>query len=413
MTPQLPSQVGFYLLPPEQKSKRRKHPRPLVPRHWKSQSHLDVITEASEESRNSTPNTSSTLTQLLSPTLLRKNTALPGLMFDRPTRHPSLDDLRGYGRNMSYDRESPGQRLDGLKLPPIANNNLPYDHTKCLHPQSRICENLRYNLHQLRIRNFEDTYQTIIDAVVIGPAEVEAVDVEEVLGISTDEYLRSKFKRSVPSKLDVGSRQESQDSVEEEEVPQPSHPQPNTSKRIPVPPPPPVEYPDYRFGYKGKSGGPHFEVESRGLRMRRYSMLLSRPGLRRQFDRFARYGEPRATGDFITLSQTEKWFKQAGVIDNWNVTTTDTAIYFRKISKGSKWVDYDNWRIFLEELAWRKRLNLDYLIDRLELTGKPPVTNSSYVPPPTQQPQPTGSKHHYERKLHHNRFASHDRRRNY
>eukprot|EP00094_Tigriopus_californicus_P000190 TCALIF_00184-PA protein Name:"Similar to CG45057 TPPP family protein CG45057 (Drosophila melanogaster)" AED:0.09 eAED:0.10 QI:78/0.8/0.83/1/0.8/0.83/6/149/296 len=280
MTPQLPSQVGFYLLPPEQKSKRRKHPRPLVPRHWKSQSHLDVITEASEESRNSTPNTSSTLTQLLSPTLLRKNTALPGLMFDRPTRHPSLDDLRGYGRNMSYDQ-------------------------------------------------------------------------------------------------DVGSRQESQDSVEEEEVPQPSHPQPNTSKRIPVPPPPPVEYPDYRFGYKGKSGGPHFEVESRGLRMRRYSMLLSRPGLRRQFDRFARYGEPRATGDFITLSQTEKWFKQAGVIDNWNVTTTDTAIYFRKISKGSKWVDYDNWRIFLEELAWRKRLNLDYLIDRLELTGKPPVTNSS------------------------------------
>ena len=92
------------------------------------------------------------------------------------------------------------------------------------------------------------------------------------------------------------------------------------------------DYPDFRYGYnKSKTAG--YDMESRGVRMRRYSMLLSRPGLRRQFERFARYGEPRASGDFITLNQSEKWFKQAGVIDNWNVTTTDTAIYFRKISK--------------------------------------------------------------------------------
>ena len=45
------------------------------------------------------------------------------------------------------------------------------------------------------------------------------------------------------------------------------------------------------------------------------------------------YGEPRSTGDYITLSQTEKWFKQSGVIDNWDVTTVDVATIFRKISK--------------------------------------------------------------------------------
>jgi hypothetical protein len=52
------------------------------------------------------------------------------------------------------------------------------------------------------------------------------------------------------------------------------------------------------------------EAEERRLRMKKYSVLLSRPGLRKQFERFARYGEPRASGDYITLSQTEKWFKQ-------------------------------------------------------------------------------------------------------
>ncbi len=75
------------------------------------------------------------------------------------------------------------------------------------------------------------------------------------------------------------------------------------------------------------------EAEERKQRVKKYSILLSRPGLRKQFERFARYGEPRASGDYITLSQTEKWFKQSGVIDSWNVTTTDVATYFRKISK--------------------------------------------------------------------------------
>ena len=135
----------------------------------------------------------------------RKGTALPGLvMFDRPTRHPSLDDIRGYGRTRynpnprgivgaGYGRGPPVQQqlsvpvpqqqqqqpldravayggvgagagsgdsanfaADALKLPPLLpgergaaaglNRQLreaALDYTKCLHPQSRICENLR------------------------------------------------------------------------------------------------------------------------------------------------------------------------------------------------------------------------------------------------------------------------------
>lgn len=87
-----------------------------------------------------------------------------------------------------------------------------------------------------------------------------------------------------------------------------------------------------RQGYP-KSKSSSYLYEDRAARLKKYTLLMSRPGLRKQFERFARYGEPRASGDFINLPQTEKWFKQAGVIDNWNVTTTDTAIIFRKVSK--------------------------------------------------------------------------------
>ena len=68
-------------------------------------------------------------------------------------------------------------------------------------PQARICENLKHNLYQLKIRAQEGLYQTIIDAIVMGPAEVETHEMEEVLGIRSEDFLKSKFKRNVPAKL--------------------------------------------------------------------------------------------------------------------------------------------------------------------------------------------------------------------
>ena len=79
-------------------------------------------------------------------------------------------------------RGGQADRLEALKLPPISKQqrDAAYDFTKCLHPQSRICENLKYSLHQLRIRQQQQVYQALVDAVVFGPAEVDSVDVEEV-----------------------------------------------------------------------------------------------------------------------------------------------------------------------------------------------------------------------------------------
>mgnify|MGYP003315183770 CR=1 FL=1 len=56
-------------------------------------------------------------------------------------------------------------------------------------------------------------------------------------------------------------------------------------------------------------------------------------GLRELFPSYARWGDPHSTGRHITLAHIEKWLIQAGIVDNWNVTTTDTALSFRKISR--------------------------------------------------------------------------------
>ena len=56
-------------------------------------------------------------------------------------------------------------------------------------------------------------------------------------------------------------------------------------------------------------------------------------GLHDLFPAYARWGNPHSTGQYITLGQVEKWLGQAGIVDNWNITTTDTAISFRKISR--------------------------------------------------------------------------------
>ena len=87
-----------------------------------------------------------------------------------------------------------------------------------------------------------------------------------------------------------------------------------------------------------------------------------------------RWGDSRSDGSQITLTQSDKWLRQAGVIDGWLVTTTDTAIFFRKFSRGSIWLEYNDWRLFLEELAGKKGLDMREVIDKLELCGKPRVS---------------------------------------
>jgi p25-alpha len=49
-----------------------------------------------------------------------------------------------------------------------------------------------------------------------------------------------------------------------------------------------------------------------------------------QFRAFAKFGDSKADGKLISLSQSDKWMKQAKIIDGKKITTTDTGIYFKK-----------------------------------------------------------------------------------
>ena len=60
---------------------------------------------------------------------------------------------------------------------------------------------------------------------------------------------------------------------------------------------------------------------------------VDKKALKEQFESYGKFGDKSADGKTIKLSQSDKWFKQAKVIDGKTITTTDTGIAFRKISK--------------------------------------------------------------------------------
>lgn len=51
------------------------------------------------------------------------------------------------------------------------------------------------------------------------------------------------------------------------------------------------------------------------------------------FKVYAKFGDCKSIGDAITLSNSDKWFKQAKVIDGKKITTTDTGIVWKQIAK--------------------------------------------------------------------------------
>lgn len=313
---QLHSQVGFYLLPPDQggpsgsKSKKKVNRRTRNERRWASQNQLDAIAEASDESRNSSPNRD---------------------IFDDVRRGPAWNSsparlIRDHTASRGLIG---GQPIAGIDVPPRGMSN-------CRHPQARMCDNLKYNLHQLKMRGQRDAYMSIVDAVVVGPEVVRTSEAEDILGISNDLVLRCRARR----KMDT-------DGIED-------LPEDDVSL-------------DYEpLAYDNGAG-------KRNKRQQQMNQLWQQrpPGLRDLFAMYARFGDTHSNGQHITLTQSDKWLKQAGVVDNWNITTTDTAIYYRKISRGSKWLDYESWKVFLEELSYRKRVSVDIIHEKLMAAGKP------------------------------------------
>ncbi|XP_026325241.1 TPPP family protein CG45057-like [Hyposmocoma kahamanoa] len=91
------------------------------------------------------------------------------------------------------------------------------------------------------------------------------------------------------------------------------------------------------------------------------------------FKAFSKFGDPKSDGKLITLSQSDKWMKQAKVIDGKKITTTDTGIYFKKLK--SLKVGVDDYQKFLDELAKNKKVELDEIKRKLTTCGQPGVSS--------------------------------------
>lgn len=82
----------------------------------------------------------------------------------------------------------------------------------------------------------------------------------------------------------------------------------------------------------------------------------------------------------ITLSQIDKWMKQASVFGK-KVNTTDTAIHriiiFKKLK--SQKLDMGGYNTFLEDLAATKNFSLDELKSKMKACSEPGVTWKSVV----------------------------------
>lgn len=98
---------------------------------------------------------------------------------------------------------------------------------------------------------------------------------------------------------------------------------------------------------------------------------VDKAALREQFEAFAKFGDKSADGKTIKLSQSDKWFKQAKVIDPKKITTTDTGIAFRKISKNSPKLSFADWNKYLDEIAKNKSIDANEIKGQLVNCGKP------------------------------------------
>lgn len=87
-----------------------------------------------------------------------------------------------------------------------------------------------------------------------------------------------------------------------------------------------------------------------------------------QFKAFSKFGDSKSDGKMITLSQSDKWMKQAKVIDK-QITTTDTGIYFKKLK--SMKLNISDYNKFLEDLATHKKVELTQIKQKLTNCGQP------------------------------------------
>jgi len=99
--------------------------------------------------------------------------------------------------------------------------------------------------------------------------------------------------------------------------------------------------------------------------------------LKDQFAVFSRFGDSASDGKQITLSNCDKWMKQAHVIDGKKITTTDTSIAFKKLFKTAKKVGFEEFKHYVEDLSKSKKLEPEEILGKLTNCGAPGLSQAT------------------------------------
>ncbi|XP_073968494.1 tubulin polymerization-promoting protein homolog [Rhodnius prolixus] len=105
------------------------------------------------------------------------------------------------------------------------------------------------------------------------------------------------------------------------------------------------------------------------------------PNFSEKFKQFSKFGDTKSDGKQITLSQSDKWMKQAKVIDGKTITSTDTGIYFKKL-KAHKISEADYVK-FLEDLAKNKKIDLEEIKNKMSSCGPPGLSSAAATTKPS------------------------------
>ena len=86
--------------------------------------------------------------------------------------------------------------------------------------------------------------------------------------------------------------------------------------------------------------------------------------LHRQFQSYSRLGDRKSDGSHISCSQSDKWLKQARIIDGRTLTTVDTTIMWKQMCKTNLWMNFSTWLKFIEEISEARRFVVKSLAEK-------------------------------------------------
>jgi hypothetical protein len=104
-------------------------------------------------------------------------------------------------------------------------------------------------------------------------------------------------------------------------------------------------------------------------------IIMSDPSFKDQFKVFSKFGAAGSDGKQITLTQSDKWLKQAQIIDGKKVTTTDTGICFKKFRKQK--LAFDDYNKYIDDLAKAKQLDAEDIKAQLAACVAPDVSGTT------------------------------------